>query len=203
MSSENKRFNILDNPQKDQQVIFLLETRLSPEERWTLNPYGMLPPGRTGCEDSPLPMGGISIMKHYPDSSSWRVSKTLTQFVEETFKEFEIHKGVVEDGDFRFKLRSCGTIIGKSCRRGAGNSIYLGKGVKFGPMVQAMLDDSLGGHFTTYDAPWVPEGKLLMLYQGDNKLDVPFVVSSNLDILVNENVSAYGRFITVPESQRE
>lgn len=172
---------------------------MSSEERYELNPYDLPPVGREGQSMTSFPTMGISIMKHTPQSSSWRVTQTLTQFVEETFKEFDLHESATDDDSFRFKLNSCSSIIAKCCRRGRGNSVYLGKGVKFGPMVSQMIDSGTSTIHQIHDAPWVPEGKLLMLYQG-NKLDVPFI-SNDYGILVNENVSSFGRLITVPESQ--
>lgn len=180
---------VFDSPQIGFSEIYLLEA---------------IPPQEMKPEDKGIP---LVLKKHDVDSTSWIRDKSLQEFVLETFPDaMAIHSSdAKEDSEFGFKINAICSVIAAQCRRGIGNNLYVGPGIKFGPKTQSNLDLQSNGQGRDYwiqYVDWLPEGKILNLYWNRSApIDIPFLVTGNGDILVNRFCERYGAITTVPDSQ--
>lgn len=183
------------NEQMDYLIIHLLEVQIPYPEIHVEDYYS------TPVKSAPTVKPAIQIMRNTCDQYDSHTS--LEDFVQNSFEVFEWQTSTYNGGDdgFIFRMNSASTMVAKHSRRGCAQNVYVGPGVKFGPVTLDYLPKTKN-NFVFRPGGFLKEGQLLFLYQGSSPIDVPFIYNPRLGILKNIGCERYGLIINVPESQR-
>lgn len=131
---------------------------------------------------------------------TWLHGVSLREFLLNSYEVNTHLAHAVDDHDFRFRLNSNSSLIAAATRRGAGNLLLVGPGVKLGPITQEYLD-SQERVIQTVFCDLLPRHHVLMFYSSTNAMDQPFIVHDT-GIVVNNRFEDYGRRFVVPPSQQ-
>jgi hypothetical protein len=182
--------HIFNNVQKDTEVVFMMYNNF---HAITLAPFYESHDDNVPLEVTPEDRSTLPFTIEKRTDDQWDTETPIEDYIA-AFHMRELMDS--NDGSFRhfhFTIVRAANQIARVTRRGFGNNIYYREG-KFEP---TNLNEALQRMFKFHTCPYVPEGHLLVTYEGNAAFDVGFIYNPTRGILRNKDHEGYGRLVKI------